>query len=409
MFARRLVTRSLPALRPQQRPFSAAAATKVDPVKAFEHIQSLGVNTFFGVPDSLLAPFCQVVTEKAERHLITANEGSAVATAAGHHFATGEVPLVYLQNSGLGNTINPILSLAHADVYGTPMVVMIGWRGAPGTKDEPQHVVQGRLTEDMVQGMGIQTFTLPAEGDAAAHAVITEAVAAAKAAQQPVALLVPPKTFSGSKNMPDAAEGTQNRPTREQALEQIMTHAVQNGDAVVSTTGYCSREVYEIREKLGQSHDADFLTVGSMGHSVAIAHGIAMAQPERTVWCLDGDGASLMHMGNMAISGATKMANLRHVVLNNEVHDSVGAQPTAAAKGTIDFSALAEAVGYSVVPMVETPEGLAAAGATLKAGANGGKPSFLEVKLKLGVRGDLGRPKTTTQEAKTNFMSYLSK
>lgn len=387
---------------------ATATAVKVCPVKAFEHIQALGVNAFFGVPDSLLAPFCQVVTEKAERHLITANEGSAVATAAGHHFATGEVPLVYLQNSGLGNTINPILSLAHNDVYGCPMVVMIGWRGAPGTKDEPQHVVQGRLTADMVEGMGLKTFILPALGDAAAHAVISEAVEAAKAAQQPVALLVPPKTFSGSKNMPEAAAGDV-RPTREGALEQIMKDAVQPGDAVISTTGYASREVYEIREKLGQSHDADFLTVGSMGHSVAIAHGIAMAQPERTVWCLDGDGASLMHMGNMAISGAIATPNLRHVVLNNEVHDSVGAQPTAAAKGNIDFSALAGAVGYNVVPAVTHEDGLAAACTTLGSGDSAGKPYFLEVKLKLGVRGDLGRPKTTTQEAKANFMAYLSK
>lgn len=311
---------------------------------------------------------------------------------------------MYLQNSGLGNTVNPIASLAHNEVYGVPMVVMVGWRGEPGVKDEPQHGVQGRQTEGQLANLDLKTFVLPTNDDEA-KAVMTEAIEAAKTANQPVAMLVRKGTFAGIKAIADE-DASDPRPTREKAISMVLNGAVGPNDAVVSTTGYPSREVYEVREIAGQGHDQDFLTVGSMGHALAIAHGIALAQPERIVWCIDGDGASLMHMGNMAISGAAKPANLRHVVMNNRVHDSVGGQPTAASSGALDFSGIAAACGYDVAPCASTPEELAAA---LASAGGSDKPWFLEVQLALGTRNDLGRPKVTTQQAKENFMSFLSK
>jgi len=311
---------------------------------------------------------------------------------------------VYLQNSGLGNTVNPILSLAHKQVYGTPMVVMIGWRGEPGVKDEPQHGVQGRLTKAMLETMEMKTFVMP-NNDADAKAMMTEAVAATKALMQPVAVLVPKGTFAGIKAVADE-DASDVRPTREKAIAQVLAEAVGPTDAVVSTTGYASREVYEARVLAGQSHEQDFLTVGSMGHALSIAQGIAMAQPERTVWCIDGDGATLMHMGNMAVAGAVATPNLRHVLMNNEKHDSVGGQPTAAATGNIDFTKVAAACGFSTTDAAGTPEELSAALATMKDGC-GGKAGFLEVKLAPGTRGDLGRPKVTTPQAKANYMKFL--
>ena len=334
---------------------------QVCPVSAYEHARAIGVNFFTGVPDSLLSPFCHVVATQAEQdHVIVANEGSAIATAAGYHFATGEVPMIYLQNSGLGNAVNPIMSLAHKEVYGTPMVVVVGWRGCPGHKDEPQHVVQGRQTVAQLESLGVSTVIMPNDQDAALESM-QRAYDMAKAEGQPVALLVPPKTFTPAKKAPrEISAADQAKPTREEAIETLLAEIVGPNDAVVGTTGFCSREIYETRLRLGQSNESDFLSVGSMGHALSIAQGIALAQPERTVWCLDGDGASLMHLGNLATTGALassydQLSNLRHVILNNRVHDSVGAQPTAATyDGAVDFPALGAATGYAATGSAST-------------------------------------------------------
>ena len=400
--------------------YLSPSEASVQPVELFEHVCSLGIDFFCGVPDSLLKPFCAVIADTAERHLITANEGSAVATAAGYHLSTGEVPLVYLQNSGLGNAVNPIMSLAHREVYATPMVLVIGWRGCPGHKDEPQHVVQGRQTVKQLESLSIDILVLP-NNTAAAKDTFTEAVAAAKRTSQPVALLVPPSTFLGYKKTgaPEAPAGlaaaVAKMPTREQAIRVTLEDLVGPDDAVVCTTGFTSREVYELRANLGQNHDQDFLCVGSMGHALAIAQGIASAQPDRTVWCLDGDGATLMHMGNMASSGALArsvgngLCNLRHIVLNNRVHDSVGAQPTAASfEGAVDFPAMALAAGYASSASASTAAEIrTTVDDALSSSPDG--PLFLNVDLNLGTRSDLGRPKTTTLEAKKALMSFLAK
>lgn len=377
--------------------------TKVDPVAFYEATKNLGVGFFTGVPDSLLAPFCATVDKLGgvEDHLIAANEGAAMCTAAGHYFATGNVPLVYLQNSGLGNTVNPLTSMTHSEVYGVPMVVMVGWRGEPGVKDEPQHVVQGRLTREMLGNLEVETFILPSD-DEEAKKTMEKAVNSAKETSKPVAILVRKGTFAGEKNI--TVDVGDTRPTRMSALQTVLSDAVKPTDAVVSTTGYCSREVFQIREDNNQSHEQDFLTVGSMGHSLAIAHGVAIAQPERTVWCLDGDGAAIMHMGSMAISGSVQPKNLRHVLLNNCVHDSVGGQPTAA--NTIDFAAVAKAVGYASVYTCTTTEELKDTLAKVE-GVEG--PIFIEAQLSLGTSASLGRPTRTTNEATKDFMEFLSK
>jgi len=386
---------------PLPTPDATATPTKVDPVAFYEHTKELGVEFFTGVPDSLLAPFCATVDKfgGVENHLIAANEGAAMCTAAGHYFASGKTPLVYLQNSGLGNTVNPITSMTHSEVYGCPMVVMIGWRGAPGVKDEPQHVVQGRLTRDMLECLEVDHFILPAD-DAGAQDTMAKAVAAAEAGNCPVAVLVPKGTFAGDKNI-DVDVGS-TMPNRMSAIQSVLSKAVGPKDAVVSTTGYCSREVFQVRADAGESHEQDFLTVGSMGHSLAIAQGVAMAQPDRTVWCLDGDGAALMHLGSLAISGSVKPKNLRHVLLNNEVHDSVGGQPTASKH--LDFATAATALGYAQSHVCTTTEELESTLASLE-GVDG--PIFIEAKLSLGTSATLGRPTRTTAEAKDAFMTFL--
>ena len=298
---------------------------------------------FCGVPDSLLKDFCGYVSDNAKsagvEHTITANEGSAVAMAAGYHLATGKLPLVYMQNSGLGNAVNPLLSLADAGVYGTPMVMLIGWRGEPGKKDEPQHVIQGDKMAAMLSSMGVPFEVLPDYLDGATQ-VVDSLVNVARTRSCPVALLVKKNTFDSYKmKVPVTSDAPM---TREDALRKCISQ-LGDWDAVVSTTGFASREVFELREQNGQGHERDFLTVGSMGHASAIALGIAVSKPSKNVVCFDGDGAMLMQMGNMATVGMSGCKNFKHVINNNLAHDSVGAQPTGVE--SVDIPACAQAMG----------------------------------------------------------------
>jgi len=255
------------------------------------------VDFFTGVPDSLLKSFCAYLTDHVQKnHVIAANEGGAVGLATGHFLASGHPALVYMQNSGQGNAVNPLASLADPDVYGIPMLLLVGWRGEPGKKDEPQHVRQGKITLSLFETMGIPVSVLP-EDEPAALSMLKDAIAQCVRDSRPVALVVRKGLFE-----PYALQHKKEDlcgMSREAAIEDILRRYP---DAVfVTTTGMISREVYETRERLGQDHSRDFLTVGSMGHASMIAVGIAMARPDLEVICLDGDGASLMHMGNMAI------------------------------------------------------------------------------------------------------------
>ena len=358
-------------------------------------LKATGVDFFTGVPDSLLKSFCAYVTDTCvERHVIAANEGGAIALAAGHYLATGRPALVYMQNSGQGNAVNPLCSLADPDVYSIPMVLLVGWRGEPGVKDEPQHVKQGKVTVSLFETLGIPAEVLP-DDEADALEVVREMVAKARAEKRPVALIVRKGFFAEyklqSKN-PDVASLK-----REDAIEWVL-RSLPDDAVVVSTTGMISREVYETRERLGQGHERDFLTVGSMGHAIMIAMGIARAQPDRRVICLDGDGASIMHLGNMAIAGQSGCANLVHIVLNNAAHDSVGGQPTVG--GAINLVSVADALGYDVQPLENALRLCASA-------LNKNRPAFVEVKVSKGARKNLGRPKEPPQENKKLYMKTL--
>jgi phosphonopyruvate decarboxylase len=360
---------------------------------------ALGVDFYAGVPDSLLKPVCFYLADHAgDKHVVAANEGGAVALACGYHLATGKVPLVYLQNSGQGNTINPLLSLADRDVYSIPMLMLIGWRGEPGTKDEPQHVKQGKVTVSLLEVMDIPHRVLAPEPEAARRCV-DELLAIAAAESRPVALLVRKDTFEPYK--PTAQAAGDFEMTREQAIEAVVADLGET-DAIVSTTGKPSRELYECRDRAGQGHQREFLTVGSMGHASQIAMGIALAQPDRQVFCLDGDGAMLMHMGGAAIVGAAGVANFKHIILNNGVHDSVGGMATAGLH--VSFTEIVKACGYTEAWRVERHEDLSAKVAQLRSAPG---PAMLEIMVQKGARSDLGRPKTSPIENKEAFIEFL--
>ncbi len=389
-----------------------------------ETLKSAGVGFFAGVPDSLLKSFCAYLTDNCgEDHVIAANEGGAVGFAAGHYLASGSPALVYMQNSGQGNSVNPLCSLADPDVYSIPMVLLVGWRGEPGVKDEPQHVKQGKVTLPLFETLGILTEVLPDDDESAAE-VTRKMVARAMAESRPVALIVRKGLFAEYK--------LQNKQSdiaalpREQAIEGVL-RALPADAVVVSTTGMISREVYETRERLGQGHECDFLTVGSMGHASMIAMGIAKAQPNRKVYCLDGDGASIMQMGNMAIVGRSGCENLTHIVFNNAAHDSVGGQPTVG--GDIDFEKIAEEFGYNVLqsPQDQYVNSERIGVDEVASGMNWlitmeeqsrqykpdyydelpKKPNFILFKVAKGARKDLGRPKEPPQVNKSLYMKTL--
>lgn len=363
-------------------------------------LTELGVDFYTGVPDSLLSPICFYLDDLGgSKHVVAANEGGAIALACGYHLATGKVPLVYLQNSGQGNTINPLLSLADRDVYSIPLLLLIGWRGEPGTKDEPQHVKQGKVTLDLLRTMQIPYRILEPEPEPALRS-LTELLEIAGTENRPVALMVRKESFESYKSASQSLNKFEM--TREQAIERVV-ESLQASDAIISTTGKMSRELYEYRDRVGQSHEREFLTVGSMGHASQIAMGIALAKPDRQVFCLDGDGAMLMHMGGTAIVGTADLPNFKHVILNNGVHDSVGGMATAGLR--ISFTRIAKACGYTDAWRIERLDELDEKIAELRTVRG---PALLEIMVKKGARADLGRPKTSPVENKAAFMAFLS-
>lgn len=365
-------------------------------------LASWGVEFYTGVPDSLLKNVCAYITDHIEprRHIIAANEGGAVALAAGYHLATNKVGCVYMQNSGQGNTINPLASLTDREVYHIPLLLMIGWRGRPGVHDEPQHVKQGKITTGLLNTMGINYEVLSKEEDTARRQ-IEKAMTSIKETGDVYALVVEKDTFDTytlQHTIPDTYPMS-----REEAI-QTVAQAVEPEAVVVSTTGMISRELFEFRAASGQGHGKDFLTVGSMGHASHIALGIALQQPSRRIYCFDGDGAAIMHMGGLAIVGSQKPANFIHIVFNNGAHDSVGGQPTAG--HLIDFPAIALACGYRAAFSVSSRNELDGLLTTLRDAAC---PAMVEINVRKGNRKDLGRPTTTPIENKEAFMHFLSK
>jgi phosphonopyruvate decarboxylase len=367
--------------------------------KFFNCLRENGISFFTGVPDSLLKSFCAYVADNTadKEHIIAANEGGAVALAAGYHLATGKIPLVYLQNSGLGNMINPLLSLVDKEVYSIPMVIVVGWRGKPGKKDEPQHIKQGRIQNELLKVLDIPFIVLSPK-ISNINGFVEKIIKKAKQRNTPVAIVVEPDTFEKYQFKKDCRDKYQL--TREQAIRTILQN-ISSQDLVVSTTGKTSREVYEYRERKKQGYQNDFLTVGSMGHASQIALGTALNTKKRVI-CLDGDGAVLMHMGALAIIGTKNPKNFLHIVLNNGCHDSVGGQPTVGFN--IDMIKIAKACGYANVKSVKNRSDLEK---TVKDLLVKSGPSLIEVVIKSGARVDLGRPKTTPAQNKTAFMSFL--
>lgn len=368
-------------------------------------LRESGIDCFAGVPDSLLKNICAYITDHcdARHNIITANEGAAVGLAAGHYLATGKPACVYMQNSGEGNVINPLASLTDPEVYNIPVLLLIGWRGRPGVHDEPQHVKQGKVTTGLLNIMGINFDVLSKEEDKA-EKQIAKAVRALNN-KEVYALVIEKGTFEDYKLQ--NVEKSDLAMSREEAIQTVAA-ALGEKDCIVSTTGMISRELFEYRVAMKQGHERDFLTVGSMGHASQIALGIAMAQPERRVWCFDGDGAAIMHMGSMAIVASKKPQNFIHVVFNNGAHDSVGGQPTVGLK--IDLPAIAKAVGYKTAVSVASKEELEKELSSISQNQSlmTNAPFFLEIKVRKGNRQDLGRPTTTPIQNKEALMTFLS-
>lgn len=374
----------------------------VRPAEALAAFERAGVTFWTGVPDSLLASFCRRVEEtSSERsHVIAANEGGAIAVATGHHLATGEVCGVYLQNSGLGNTINPLVSLADPSVYGIQMVLLIGWRGEPGTRDEPQHVRQGEMTLSMLEVLGVPARVVSTDGHRFGDDV-DWAVSTARERCGPVALVVPAGTFDAHEERSRSGDGTA-LPLREDALAAVAEALVQDV-AIVATTGKTARELYELRKRTVGPH-GDFLSIGSMGHASQIALGIALARPDQRVCIFDGDGAAVMHLGSLAVIGEHAPPNLTHVLFNNQAHESVGGQPTPTHR--LDFPRMALAAGYRRAESVQGVPSIPAAVARL---LDKDGPALLEIRIRQGSRPDLGRPNETPAENRERFMSWLDR
>ena len=374
----------------------------ISPKFFIDTLGSYGIDFFAGVPDSLLKNICAYIADNmdARHNIIAANEGAAVGLAAGYHLATGKIGVVYMQNSGEGNIINPLASLTDKDVYNIPVLLLIGWRGRPGVHDEPQHVKQGKVTTGLLNTMGVNYDVLCKDEDKAAKQ-IEKAVRTMKETGEVYALVIEKDTFEDYKLQ--SVEKNDLTMSREEAIQTVAA-ALGPKDVIVSTTGMISRELFEYRAQKREGHERDFLTVGSMGHASQIALGIAMEKEDRKVWCFDGDGATIMHMGSMAIVASKSPTNYVHVVFNNGAHDSVGGQPTVGLK--IDLPAVAKAVGYRDALSADCKESLVTALGQLR---NFEGPVLLEVKVKKGNRKDLGRPTTTPIENKNALMEFLRK
>ena len=376
----------------------------LSPKVLVDFLSQNNISFFSGVPDSLLKDFCAYVDDEfpQSRHIIAANEGAAVGLGIGHHLSTGEIPLIYLQNSGLGNTVNPLLSLASEEVYSIPMLLVIGWRGEPGVKDEPQHIHQGRITPDLLDVMGIPYSIIDKNlSQNQILELIKNQIEDSFDNKKPVCILVRKGTFETYKKKNNESINSNYELEREEAVE-IVTKECETNSVIVCTTGMLSRELFEFRANNQLGHGKDFLCVGGMGHASQIATGIAINQPHRPVYCFDGDGASLMHMGSMAITGTKNLSNLIHLVFNNGCHESVGGQPTVASK--FRLSNIAKSIGYKFSETVSDKNNLKK---IIREAQSGKTSSFIEILVRPGHRSNIGRPTTTPNQNKISLMETL--
>ena len=373
---------------------------KISPSQFYSLLREQGVEFFTGVPDSLLKQLCLCIDDNVSEnhHIIAANEGNAIALAAGYHLGTGKIPLVYMQNSGLGNAVNPLLSLCDPEVYSIPMIIVVGWRGEPGIKDEPQHIKQGKVQLELIKALDLP-FEIISKNEKDLNAKISRGIKLATSESRPFLFIIKKGTFS-DYNL-NISLNNKSLMSREQVLDVILDKTP-NDFVVVSTTGKTSREIFEIRVRNKVTHQKDFLTVGSMGHCSSIALGIAISNPKKNIICIDGDGSLIMHMGSLSTVGNVNPKNFFHILINNYVHESVGGQQTSSKY--IDMKALAIANSYRYVSTVKKLDDLNNEINSLfeKQG-----PSFLEIIVEPGSRKDLGRPTLKPNENKKMFMNFL--
>lgn len=369
-------------------------------MKVIDFLNILNADFYTGVPDSLLQPLCNYLMDTfgiSKQHIIAANEGNCAAIAAGYHLATGRIPVIYMQNSGIGNAVNPIASLLNDKVYAIPSIFIVGWRGETGVSDEPQHIFQGKVTVPLLKLLDIQTYVVTSNSTIQELMHCMREFRRLLSQGKSVAFVIKKGALSYNVAAHYCNEYVQMR-------EDIIRHivAAASEDVLICTTGKAGRELFEIREANKQSHEHDFLTVGSMGHCSSIAFGIALQKPEQRVWCIDGDGAALMHMGAMAVIGAHKPNNLIHIVINNGAHESVGGLPTVAEQ--IDLTEIAKGCGYSFVERVCDSTDL---DGVLQEAKERELLCFIEVKAAIGARKGLGRPTIAAVINKENFMGTL--
>ncbi|MBR1853029.1 MAG: phosphonopyruvate decarboxylase [Lachnospiraceae bacterium] len=377
-----------------------------------QQIEKMGIEVVTGVPDSTLKQFCDGLQtyEGKLRHYVTVNEGAAVGVAIGTYLGTEKPACVYMQNSGIGNAVNPIASLAHAEVYGIPMLFIVGWRGEPGIKDEPQHVFQGRVTCQMFETLEIPYEVIGENTTEAEMALLWDKCGKALQSGCQFAIIVKKNTFSADKKF----EWENGNPLNREHVLGSLLKMISRDALIVSTTGKISRELYEQSDALFGSHDNLFMTVGGMGHASMIAFGLASARPDKGVFCIDGDGAALMHMGSMAFMASQALANLTHIVINNMAHESVGAMPTGC-QG-VSFAEVAKAVGYRYAERITDQDGLDALAEKLghlgeadsETGGPTSGPVLYEIMVGLGSRKDLGRPKETARENRNCFIKTIN-
>ncbi len=367
-----------------------------------DFVSVLDCDFYTGVPDSQLKALCNYLMNAygidENHHIIAANEGNCTALAAGYHLATGKVPVVYMQNSGEGNIINPVASLLNDKVYAIPCIFVIGWRGEPGVHDEPQHIYQGEITCKLLDLMDIENFVIDKDTTVDELKAVMDEYNDILNSGKSVAFVVRKNALTYDEKV---VYENDNLMVREEIIEHIVN--VTGEDPIVSTTGKASRELFEIRESKNQAHKYDFLTVGSMGHTSSIALGVAINKPDEKVWCIDGDGSALMHMGSLAVVGNVSPSNLVHIVINNSAHETVGGMPTVAS--TMNLVNIAKSCGYSYAVSVDNFDDL---DDELKLVKSKNELCFIEVLCSIGARDDLGRPTTTAIENKRNFMKFIN-
>ena len=336
-----------------------------------------------GVPDSLLKPFLKNIKKVGKfKHIQAVNEGNAVSLAAGWQTVSNKVPLVYMQNSGLGNAINPLISLTHSKVYSIPLVLLIGWRGEPNKHDEPQHIEMGKITLDILKLLNIKTIIL---GKKFSSHKVNELINYSIKNKKVVAFLVK-KEFFNNEGIKEKNNLNSNNILRYNFLETLVDE-IEINTRIISSTGYTSRELDEIRKRKINSKGKDFYMVGAMGHTSIFSLGVAEATKKKII-CIDGDGSMLMHFGSLFTIGQMKKTNLKYILLNNNCHESVGSQKTNI--NNVNINIISKGLGFQNYTKISNKKNMRI---LTKKFLNSKKSNFLEVRIKNISIENLGRPK----------------